>query len=76
MSVIALAKPCLEAAQDDATRLAIGDMERAGIDIITDGEMCRESYSTASQGSISTTTDASESRYQCRAPSIAGNGWP
>src|SRR6516165_10857322 len=37
--------PWLEAAQDDATRLAIGDMERAGIDIITDGEIRRESYS-------------------------------
>jgi 5-methyltetrahydropteroyltriglutamate--homocysteine methyltransferase len=35
----------LEEAQDDATRLAIGDMERAGIDTITDGEMRRESYS-------------------------------
>ncbi len=35
----------LEAAQDDATLLAIRDMERAGIDIITDGEMRRESYS-------------------------------
>jgi 5-methyltetrahydropteroyltriglutamate--homocysteine methyltransferase len=35
----------LEAAQDDATRLAILDMERAGIDIITDGEIRRESYS-------------------------------
>ena len=35
----------LEQAQDDATLLAIGDMERAGIDIITDGEMRRESYS-------------------------------
>jgi 5-methyltetrahydropteroyltriglutamate--homocysteine methyltransferase len=35
----------LEEAQDDATRLAIRDMERAGIDIITDGEMRRESYS-------------------------------
>ena len=35
----------LEEAQDDATLLAIGDMERAGIDIITDGEMRRESYS-------------------------------
>ena len=38
-------EPWLEAAQDDATRLAIRDMERAGIDIITDGEMRRESYS-------------------------------
>src|SRR5688572_7468534 len=38
-------KAFLEEAQDDATRLAIRDMERAGIDIITDGEMRRESYS-------------------------------
>ena len=35
----------LEEAQDDATRLAIRDMELAGIDVITDGEMRRESYS-------------------------------
>jgi 5-methyltetrahydropteroyltriglutamate--homocysteine methyltransferase len=35
----------LEDAQDDATLLAIRDMERAGIDIITDGEIRRESYS-------------------------------
>jgi len=35
----------LEQAQDDATLLAIRDMERAGIDVITDGEMRRESYS-------------------------------
>jgi 5-methyltetrahydropteroyltriglutamate--homocysteine methyltransferase len=35
----------LAEAQDDATRLAIADMEQAGIDIITDGEMRRESYS-------------------------------
>ena len=35
----------LEEAQDDATRLAIADQERAGLDIITDGEMRRESYS-------------------------------
>jgi 5-methyltetrahydropteroyltriglutamate--homocysteine methyltransferase len=35
----------LQAAQDDATILAIRDMERAGIDIITDGEIRRESYS-------------------------------
>lgn len=38
-------EPWLEQAQDDATVLAIRDMERAGIDIITDGEMRRESYS-------------------------------
>jgi 5-methyltetrahydropteroyltriglutamate--homocysteine methyltransferase len=35
----------LEEAQDDATLIAIRDMERAGIHIITDGEMRRESYS-------------------------------
>jgi 5-methyltetrahydropteroyltriglutamate--homocysteine methyltransferase len=35
----------LEEAQDDATLVAIRDMERAGIDIITDGEVRRESYS-------------------------------
>ena len=40
-----VAEPYLEDAQDDATRLAVSDMERAGIDIITDGEMRRESYS-------------------------------
>src|SRR3954464_8943809 len=36
---------CIEEAQDDATRLAIADQERAGLDVITDGEMRRESYS-------------------------------
>lgn len=35
----------LDQAQDDATMLAIRDQERAGLDIITDGEMRRESYS-------------------------------
>jgi 5-methyltetrahydropteroyltriglutamate--homocysteine methyltransferase len=35
----------LEEAQDDATRLAVLDMERAGIDVLTDGEVRRESYS-------------------------------
>ena len=38
-------KPQLEEAQDDATIVAIRDMERAGIDIVTDGEIRRESYS-------------------------------
>ena len=40
-----VAPECLEQAQDDATILAIRDQERAGLDIITDGEMRRESYS-------------------------------
>jgi 5-methyltetrahydropteroyltriglutamate--homocysteine methyltransferase len=35
----------LEEAQDDATVVAIRDMERAGVDIVTDGEIRRESYS-------------------------------
>jgi 5-methyltetrahydropteroyltriglutamate--homocysteine methyltransferase len=35
----------LEAAQDDATLLAIRDQERAGVDIVSDGEQRRESYS-------------------------------
>ena len=35
----------LEAAQDDATLLAIRAQEAAGLDIITDGEIRRESYS-------------------------------
>jgi 5-methyltetrahydropteroyltriglutamate--homocysteine methyltransferase len=40
-----IAPAFLEQAQNDATLLAIRDMERAGIDIISDGEMRRESYS-------------------------------
>jgi len=35
----------LDQAQDDATLLAIRDQERAGLDIVTDGEQRRESYS-------------------------------
>ncbi len=35
----------LAAAQDDAARLAIADMERAEVDVVTDGEVRRESYS-------------------------------
>lgn len=38
-------EPLLAEAQDDATIVAIHDMERAGVDIITDGEIRRESYS-------------------------------
>jgi len=40
-----VAPDLLAQAQDDATLLAIRDQERAGLDIITDGEMRRESYS-------------------------------
>src|SRR5687767_7788356 len=38
-------EPWLEQAWDDATIMAIAEQERAGLDIITDGEMRRESYS-------------------------------
>ncbi|MFO1402548.1 MAG: hypothetical protein U1F30_15255 [Steroidobacteraceae bacterium] len=38
-------EPLLAEAQDDATLLAIRAQEEAGLDIITDGEMRRESYS-------------------------------
>jgi len=38
-------EPWREQAQDDATIVAISEMERAGIDIVTDGEVRRESYS-------------------------------
>jgi 5-methyltetrahydropteroyltriglutamate--homocysteine methyltransferase len=40
-----VAPELLVEAQDDATLLAIRDLERAGVDIITDGEIRRESYS-------------------------------
>ena len=38
-------EPLLEQAQDDATIVAIREMERAGVDIVSDGEIRRESYS-------------------------------
>src|SRR5919206_782355 len=38
-------EPYLAAAQDDATALATRDFERVGLDILTDGEIRRESYS-------------------------------
>ena len=38
-------EPLLKEAQDDATRVAIREQEEAGLDIITDGEIRRESYS-------------------------------
>ena len=40
-----VAEPWLREAQDDATLLAIRAQEAAGLDIITDGEIRRESYS-------------------------------
>src|SRR6266702_7140880 len=54
-----VAEPWLAEAQNDATVLAIRAQEEAGLDIITDGEIRRESYSnrfaTASRASTSTT---------------------
>jgi 5-methyltetrahydropteroyltriglutamate--homocysteine methyltransferase len=38
-------EPFLAEAQNDATRLALFDQHRAGVDVVTDGEMRRESYS-------------------------------
>ncbi len=40
-----IAEPWLAEAQDDATRLAIRAQDALGLDIITDGEIRRESYS-------------------------------
>ncbi len=37
-------EPWLREAQDDAVRVAVRDLERAGVDVITDGEQRRESY--------------------------------
>ena len=43
----------LEQAQDDASILAIREQERAGVDIITDGESRRESYSNRMANALS-----------------------
>ena len=73
-----IAKEQLEEAQDDATRLAIRDMEQAGIDIITDGEMRRESYSnrfaTALEGVdiVNPGTTINRSGAQAVVPRITG----
>ena len=40
-----IAEPYLQQAQDDATLLAIRAQEEAGLDIVSDGEIRRESYS-------------------------------
>src|SRR5258707_12997636 len=77
-----VAEPYLEQAQDDATLLAIRDMERAGIDIITDGEMRRESYSnrfaTALEG-INTENPAeigNRAGHKTPAPGVVGKVKP
>ncbi|NKC02185.1 MAG: 5-methyltetrahydropteroyltriglutamate--homocysteine methyltransferase [Pseudomonadales bacterium] len=42
----------LEEAQNDATLIALSDQHRAGVDIVTDGEMRRESYSNRFANSL------------------------
>jgi len=71
-------EPWLEQAQDDATIVAIRDMERAGIDIISDGEIRRESYSnrfaTALEGVDVAEPGVITDRYgnQTRVPRVVG----
>jgi 5-methyltetrahydropteroyltriglutamate--homocysteine methyltransferase len=55
----------LEQAQDDATLLAIRDQERAGIDVVTDGEMRRESYSNR----FATALEGMDSEHPAQIPS-------
>jgi len=68
----------LEEAQDDATIVAIRDMERAGIDIVTDGEIRRESYSnrfaTALEGVDidNPATIVSRSGHETQVPRVVG----
>jgi 5-methyltetrahydropteroyltriglutamate--homocysteine methyltransferase len=67
----------LEQAQDDATIIAIREMERAGIDIITDGEVRRESYSnrftTALEGiDISQPVVIERAGHQIPVPRVVG----
>ncbi len=74
----------LGAAQDDATRLAIRDMELAGIDIVTDGEMRRESYSNRFATALEGIDDDTPAMLQPRragrptaVPRVVGPiGWP
>ena len=60
----------LEQAQDDATVLAIRDMERAGIDIITDGEIRRESYSNRFATALEGMDSANPGQVQTRSGSM------
>lgn len=68
----------LEQAQNDATILAIRDMERAGIDIITDGEIRRESYSNLFANSLDGIDDQnpaiviSKAGIETRIPRVVG----
>jgi len=66
LNIWRVAPEWLEQAQDDATLLAIRDMERAGIDIITDGEMRRESYSNRFATALDGIDTASPGRVKAR----------
>src|SRR5262249_42431121 len=57
--------PLLAQAQDDATILAVRDQERAGIDVVTDGEVRRESYSNR----FATALDGMDSDHPAEVPS-------
>src|SRR5262245_27534489 len=65
-------EPWLVEAQDDATIVAIRDMERAGVDLISDGEIRRESYSnhfaTALDGVDVNAPAVITDRHGCQAP--------
>jgi len=67
-----VAEPFLQQAQDDATLLAIRDMDRAGLDIITDGEMRRESYSNH----FATALDGIDSDHPAEIVNRTGNKTP
>ncbi len=54
----------LEQAQDDATLLAIRAQENAGLDIITDGEMRRESYSNRFATALDHIATSAASRFK------------
>ena len=65
----------LEQAQDDATILAIRDQERAGLDIITDGEARRESYSNRFATALEGVDIDHPGIAQWSSESCAASGW-
>ena len=71
----------LEQAQDDATLLAIRDQERAGLDILSDGEMRRESYSNRFATALggldldNPGTITSRSGHAVQVPRVTGKIW-
>ena len=77
-------EPLLDEAQRDATLIAIRAQEEAGLDIVTDGEIRRESYfnrfATALDGidldHAGTALTAPDTRGRCRASSDRFGGAP